>query len=206
MRVLFCNITWMKYYKGNTENDRPELGGSYVDETGEAHEDMNFYTRDIEDSVNDYCLGFYETKTSKGGKRNQTRLENIDGCGAYNKEASIDHILVVWCVKSRVVGWYKNATVNRRYLELDLELPDGDIDRIYNISAIAEDCTLLPVETRFDSTWDVPRARRDGFGFGQANVWYPKSTVPEAKGFVEKIIKNINHYNGKNWVSECPEE
>jgi len=196
----------MKYYKGNTEVDRPEFGGSHVVETGEAHEDMNFYPIDIESSVDDsikatgsYCHGFYETKATNGYKRNQTHVEKVNGCGAYKKEDKIEHILVVWCAKSRVVGWYINATVSRWYQGPDLE----PLDRYYNISAKAEDCTLLPVETRYGSTWDVPRARKDGYGFGQANVWYP--TAPEAEEYLEKLIENINHYKGENWVFECPE-
>ena len=32
-KVIFCEIAWMKYYKGVTEEDRPRNGGSYI----EAH-------------------------------------------------------------------------------------------------------------------------------------------------------------------------
>ena len=39
MRILFCNIAWMKEYRGNEDGkDTPLNGGSYVDETGDAHE------------------------------------------------------------------------------------------------------------------------------------------------------------------------
>lgn len=217
MSVLFCNITWMKYYKGKTERDFPKYGGKYVTETGEANEDMNFYPRDISeltidtiDSGQCYCFGFYETKTTSGDMQNQTHVEKIEGCSAYKKEAEIEHILVIWCAKSennktRVVGWYKNATVNRRYQETDLEYPSGDIeDLYYNIIAKAEDCILLPEKERYDSTWDVPRAKQDGIGFGQANVWYP--TAPRDQEYVKKLLKNIDNYNGENWVYEYPEE
>ena len=44
MRILFCNIAWMKEYRGNEDgNDTPLNGGSYVDETGDAHEKYNFF-------------------------------------------------------------------------------------------------------------------------------------------------------------------
>ena len=34
MKVLFCNIAWMKYYKGDAlGNDQPQGGGSFVKET-----------------------------------------------------------------------------------------------------------------------------------------------------------------------------
>ena len=43
MRILFCNIAWMKEYRGNEDGkDTPLNGGSYVDETGDAHEKYNF--------------------------------------------------------------------------------------------------------------------------------------------------------------------
>ena len=33
MRILFCNIAWMKEYRGNEDGkDTPLNGGSYVDE------------------------------------------------------------------------------------------------------------------------------------------------------------------------------
>lgn len=41
MRILFCNIAWMKEYRGNEDGkDTPLNGGSYVDETGDAHENI----------------------------------------------------------------------------------------------------------------------------------------------------------------------
>ena len=43
MRILFCNIAWMKEYRGNEDGkDIPLNGGSFVDETGDAHEKYNF--------------------------------------------------------------------------------------------------------------------------------------------------------------------
>lgn len=75
MRVSFCNITWMDYYKGIVPGvDEPHAGGSYVKETNDAHEKYNFEPVEI---VNDdvltpgyYCLGFVETKTTRGASRN----------------------------------------------------------------------------------------------------------------------------------------
>ena len=43
MRILFCNIAWMNYYKGIVwGKDEPQNGGSYVKETLDAHEKYNF--------------------------------------------------------------------------------------------------------------------------------------------------------------------
>ena len=43
MRILFCNIAWMNYYKGIIQGkDEPQNGGSYVKENLDAHEKYNF--------------------------------------------------------------------------------------------------------------------------------------------------------------------
>ena len=39
MRILFCNIARMKYYKGIIAGvDEPQYGGEYVARTGDAYE------------------------------------------------------------------------------------------------------------------------------------------------------------------------
>lgn len=59
MRILFCNIAWMKEYRGNEDGkDTPLNGGSYVDETGDAHEKYNFTPVNMEGREGLYCLGF----------------------------------------------------------------------------------------------------------------------------------------------------
>lgn len=81
MRILFCNIAWMKEYRGNEDgNDIPVNGGSFVDETGDAHEKYNFTPVNIEGKEGLYCLGFFETKSHNGKDVNQMRIENIAGC------------------------------------------------------------------------------------------------------------------------------
>ena len=64
MRILFCNIAWMKEYRGNEDGkDTPLNGGSYVDETGDAHEKYNFTPVNMAGKEGLYCLGFFETKS-----------------------------------------------------------------------------------------------------------------------------------------------
>jgi hypothetical protein len=68
MRILFCNIAWMKEYRGNEDGkDIPLNGGSYVDETGDAHEKYNFTPVNMEGREGLYCLGFFETKSHNPG-------------------------------------------------------------------------------------------------------------------------------------------
>lgn len=70
MRILFCNIAWMKEYRGNEDGkDTPLNGGSYVDETGDAHEKYNFTPVNMEGKEGLYCLGFFETKSHNGPKK-----------------------------------------------------------------------------------------------------------------------------------------
>ena len=42
MRILFCKISSMKYYKGACEKDIPQFGGKFVEENGYGHEEFNF--------------------------------------------------------------------------------------------------------------------------------------------------------------------
>ena len=42
-RVLFCNVAYMKYYIGITEDDFPINGGKYVNEEFDATEKYNFF-------------------------------------------------------------------------------------------------------------------------------------------------------------------
>lgn len=124
MRILFCNIAWMKEYRGNEDGkDIPLNGGSFVDETGDAHEKYNFTPVNMEGREGLCCLGFFETKSHNGKDVNQMRIENIAGCEHCKKEESVDDVLVVYCAKhpahkfTTVIGWYKHATVYRHYQE-----------------------------------------------------------------------------------------
>ena len=49
MRIVFCNIGYMKYYKG--EEELPINGGEYIKRHGFGHEMYNF------DVVNGICYG-----------------------------------------------------------------------------------------------------------------------------------------------------
>ena len=100
MRILFCNIAWMKEYRGNEDgNDTPLNGGSYVDETGDAHEKYNFFPIHFEGDEDSYCLGFFETKSHNGKDVNQMHIENIAGCELCKKEESVEDVLVVYCAQ-----------------------------------------------------------------------------------------------------------
>ena len=209
MRVLFCKISYMKYYKGACEKDEPQYGGKFVEENGYGHEELNFCPFDMEGSTEPECIGFVEPKSNKG-TRNTLHIEKIEGCEAMKDEPFVDDVLVIWCAKREqndvtVVGWYKHATVWRDLQEWTLTLEDGtEEERIYNVRAKASDCTLLPVEERNRGIWEARSAKyTKSYGFGQSMVWYP--TEPEAENYLSKLVKNIENYNGENWLTQFPE-
>lgn len=206
MRILFCNIAWMREYTGNEDgNDRPVNGGSYVDENGDAHEKYNFFPVKFENEEEAYCLGFFETKSHDGKNVNQMHIEKIIGCELCKNEESVDDVLVVYCAKhpahnfTTVVGWYQHATVYRHYQEQ--EFGEGDF-QYYNAIAKASDCVLLPVSARSRILeWQVPRKGNGwAFGFGRANVWYASEHDERLDAYLEKITKKIQDYSGENWI------
>lgn len=208
MRILFCNIAWMKEYRGNEDgNDTPLNGGSYVDETGDAHEKYNFFPIHFEGDEDSYCLGFFETKSHNGKDVNQMHIENIAGCELCKKEESVEDVLVVYCAKhpahnfTTVVGWYKHATVFRHYQEL--EFGEGDFQS-YNAIAKTKDCVLLPTSARSKILqWKVPRKTGGcAYGFGRANVWYASEDDKGLKEFLEWLSSQIESYSGENMIRE----
>lgn len=205
--IIFVRISSMKYYKGTT-NDTPENGGSYVTETGDAHECYNFDAVDFEDGTSQ-CLGF-TMLTGKRGNEAQIKIENIVGCDALKKKETASAVTVVWCAKARnsqnmrVVGFYKNATVYRRsqYVEFDT----GYVQE-FNFIADKKDCVLIPWNKRFsDNRWYVPTSGKNNssFGFGRSSIWYGGSHTDDQKEieYVERMIDSIENYDGENWIDE----
>lgn len=211
MRILFCNIAWMKEYRGNEDGkDTPLNGGSYVDETGDAHEKYNFTPVNMEGREGLYCLGFFETKSHNGKDVNQMRIENIAGCELLKKEESVDDVLVVYCAKhpahkfTAVVGWYKHATVFRHYQEAVFAPEDI---QYYNAIANSSDCVLLPAGIRSRKVqWEVPRKSNGwAYGFGRANVWYASEEDSRLQDYLTRLVKQIDEYDGENWIDKYAE-
>ena len=209
MKVLFCKVSSMKFYKGACEQDVPYNGGKFVDENGFGHEEFNFLPIELEGSEKNMCLGFVEPKSNKG-TRNTIHIEKIEGCGACRKEESIDDVLVIWCATRHrgditVVGWSKHATVFRDLQEWTMIFDDGaEEGRWYNIVSESDNCTLLPEGERNRFAWYVPSARYTrSFGFGQSMLWYP--TEDTAKEYLNNLLHNIENYEGDNWLDKFPD-
>lgn len=173
MRILFCNIAWMNYYKGIIQGkDEPQNGGSYVKENLDAHEKYNF------DAV---------SLAKESGYPDDVEKETY------------------------VVGWYKHATVYRNceVMRFPSEDEEGYYDQAYNAIARKEDCVLLPRASRRKANiWKVPRKSKGvAYGFGQSNVWFAQGREENKllDQFLNRIVKQIEEYSGKNWLDECAE-
>ena len=221
MKVLFCNIAWMSFYKGLIPGvDEPVNGGSYVGKMGDAHEKYNFTPVQMDEFIDgtpagEYCLGFVETKTSKSGKRNDLHIEKIEGCAAAKNENFIDDVLVIYCAAkpyqnfTSVVGWYKHARVFRKYECAEFDLVDGGTEQqFFNALAKKEDCVLLPTAARRINEWNVPRRNTGAaYGFGQANVWFAEDSDNNQllEIYLNRLIDKIESYDGENWVDYFPQ-
>lgn len=210
MRILFCKISSMKYYKGACDLDVPIYGGKFVEENGYGHEEFNFLPIEMEGIAEPECVGFVEPKSNRG-VRNTLHIEKIEGCAAMKKEPLVDDVLVIWCAKRdrgdvTVVGWYKHATVWRDVQDWTIMFDNGmEEERGYNVRAKASDCTLLPSGERNRAIWSIPSAKYTGvYGFGQSMVWYP--TEPEVENYLTRLLKNIESYRDENWLNKWPEE
>ena len=207
--IIFVRIADMKYYKGITENDVPDNGGSYVKENKQAHECYNFDSVTFEDEK-EYCLGFAMLTGGRTEKEIQLHIEKIVGCQLARKEDAVDDVIVVWVSKARnsqnmrVVGFYKHAKVYRQPQYAEFE--SGYMQQ-YNFVSEKKDCVLLPYKERHgNNKWYVPSSQRNysTFGFGRASVWYAGTDTKDEKEleYVERMIASVEGYQGENWIDK----
>lgn len=159
--VIVCRIAWMDYYRGVTSADVPRGGGAYVRAQGFGHEAFNFAPH------SGRYFGFVQA-TGSG--------VNLPRLGCKQNAASLDGVTVVWVAThpteggTRVVGWYRNATVFSTYQDSpsqSRQLPNGNLA---GFLATARDATLLGRDER---EVEVPRGTAANSGMGQSNIWYP---------------------------------
>src|SRR4051794_40882214 len=96
--MLFLNVGWMTKYEG-LKGDRISGGGTWITTHGYGSEIFNFKL------YHGSMLGF--------GRAPQDTIR-IEKLGAKKSDSSVRGVLVVWVAKSKIVGWYKNATVYRK--------------------------------------------------------------------------------------------
>ncbi|GAA0719445.1 hypothetical protein GCM10008905_07520 [Clostridium malenominatum] len=193
MKILFCNIKWMKEYRGINENDEISSMTKSSNKKIKNAEQYNFLNLD------GYYYGYVSAKAGSK-KKVELLLEDIypDSKG---KEI-VDDVLVIWIAKRpnekaghRIVGWYKKARVYKSYKENSLG--------VYNIKASVEDCLLIPPIYR---NYLIYPARIIGAekGLGQSNIWCPRGE--NAREIVENCINYINNYSYERFDEHITEE
>jgi hypothetical protein len=189
MDLIFCNIAWMKEYKGTTLDDPPIGGGRYVKENGDASESCNFLP------IGQELFGMYrpiagtiDLKKHYG----KESLENVD-----KVDEAISPITVVWISTNPdggrfVVGWYKNATIYRKSqpIKKSKKMTSARHENYYFARANTEESTLLEIPNR---TLRLPQ-KSDG-GPGTANTWYAEQDTEEVRLFLKKLTLLINSRN-----------
>lgn len=183
-KVVFCEITWMKYYCGVSEDDKPMNGGKYIDENGEGGEVFNFYP--LNHKVYGYVMHYGQ----------ELHIERFDKTLKKSKE--VNDVTVVWVasdgVASKVVGWYENATMYRYWQSLYDSLLGSECHD-YNFLAKEEDCYLIPEGER---SFIIPRASKvgSGRGMGQSQIWYADSTYAQNE-FIPKVLDYLESIKEK---------
>ena len=206
-KVLFCNISWMKYYAGITKDDQPYSGAGYVLKTGDAYEKFNFLQYD-----DGYQYGFVETKHNSGvtDLANDYKKFNLGNFGdEYKNKDVADNILVIFFARNPndkkfyIVGYYKHADVlkTRQYAK------NNGKEILYNLKCKAEDSVLIDVNKR------VPlNLPKDVRLFYQQLFVYPKNSFEKevCAKIVEKLLKyDINkdvknlQFTQKSWLVPC---
>lgn len=176
LTMLFCNIGWMKKYRG-TSRDSISGGGSWIKESGLGTEVYNFQPH------RGFLYGSFQTP--RGGKLSIERL------GAQASAESVEAVTVAWVAKHpagglRLVGWYRSARVYRDYQAAPGTSGRwlGDQRAGYLAVAREADGVVLPPEER---TLRIPRNKRGAMG--QSNVWFADSaagraTIAEVRRFI----------------------
>ena len=181
-KIIFCNIAWMKKYRGMNEDDKPVNGGKFVDDTGTAYECYNFFP------VNHLCYGYFQ---APGQQLNLKRIDKTIG----NSDVLQD-VTVVWVANRKIVGWYDNAEVFKFWQSFN----EPEFDKNHEnwdhwCKAHEENVHLVPPKERIFS---IPSAATNGTGkgMGQSNIWYADSDWAK-ENFLPSVEKYLENLSGK---------
>lgn len=180
MKLIICNVAWMKDYKGVTDDDYPINGGKFIEDHGYGHEVLNFK------KFGKFIYGYVQ---AKDGTININRLDP-------EADEYTDNVLVAWRAKSKegsvIIGWYKNARVYREEQEppkrRSFKYQRKTISPGYHIRVLAQDATLIPVHNR---VFPVPVTHK-GFG-SQTFVSYLEKNTNEVKKFKKQLKQYITN-------------
>ncbi|HET8548934.1 MAG TPA: DUF3883 domain-containing protein [Bryobacteraceae bacterium] len=172
-RVLFARIGWMTWYDGSRAGDeRPVRGGSWNSQ-GVGSELCNF--KRIDTPAGPVVYGFAITPGSDDAGVRPIKLERIDPVAEGHDR--LDRVTVIFVAsdptaragkRQRIVGWYTNATVLRRWKDDPTGKREGCFYNMISRAERADEAVLVPVARR---QYVVPKSTTGAMG--QANVWYP---------------------------------
>jgi predicted HNH restriction endonuclease len=109
----------------------------------------------------------------------------------------IDNVLIIFNAskedgkKRRVIGFYVGATIFKEpYSSKNPEkIIESDYNSVsYNIMVKSESAYLF--ENEDERNIYLPYSKKDGYGYGQSNIWYANSDS-RSKKFKEDIVKQI---------------
>jgi hypothetical protein len=170
-RLLFLNVGWMSKYQG-LKRDTISGGGRHISVHGFGHEILNFQP------YRGRMYGFAQVPHSS---------MKIEKLGAPKGAQSVDGVVVAWVAKSRIVGWYRDATVFRR-----VQPPPKHSARVYqgkligyNVTGDAGKCKILSPDARL---FAIPRSKNRKHAMGRY-LWYAEG--PQNQSFRERVLAYI---------------
>lgn len=156
--LLFVNVGWMKRYDGQSDDDLTIGNHGYLKDHKWGHEAWNF--RPYRGNVYGYVPG-------RASDFDLTKL------GALKSAESVDGVIAIFIAReprskqTRIVGWYRNATVYKRVGHATIaRAPNVEVQ--YCIVANHADATLLDALQR---PMQIPTAKVAG-NLGQSPRWY----------------------------------
>lgn len=179
MKLLLCEIPWMKKYNRYDENDIPFAGDKALDEEDYSNEYFTFQDN------NGSCYGLCDIDEIK---------IDVYYKGVRKNSEYVQNAVVIWISSDkkgvkRVVGWYENATIYRkkqiRSIFTDLT---GSNDIKYNIISKSMDSKLIPEDKRtfsFDEYENQSNFK---------NIQLIDTSV-EMPSYADDLIDFINNYD-----------
>lgn len=187
-KLIVFRVGWMKHYQG-MKGDTIQSSAQFVVSENYGYEMYNFLPH------NGYQYGFVQPSGSGDFTQRTVRIERL---GASQNVESIENVLVAWVAPQvrggvYLIGWYKNATVYRKYQESpkNSDRIFRDVPVGYYARAKQKDCVLLSEEDRI---LRVPKSNRQMGGLGQSLVWYADSNKTNDRLFRQSLFEFIESY------------
>lgn len=174
--IIICRIGWMSKYEGVVNENAEKIdtlsnGGEYnKNEIG--HEALNFKP------IGDFIYGYVQGARNSSDFCDFSKVLGLTDSKEINlnEKDHLDNVDVVFIANNNlgnfIVGWYKDATVYRNYLKLDLKDKRHEANKIfYYTLKVHKDNAHLILEN--ERRIFLPAGSQvTGFP-GQSNIYYP---------------------------------